>query len=74
MISSTLNAISVRLNLNNGYDYQTGQIKTVSAFLSSLNPNTYDAQKVMNIVGAISTCLTKSIYSVQEIRTSTLTD
>lgn len=74
MVRSTLDAISVRFNLNNGYDSQTGQIKTVSAFLSSLNPDTYDPQKVLNIASAISNCLIKSIYSVQEIKICTLHD
>lgn len=73
-VTTTLTKIAVKMNLNNGTDPQTGDIKTVSVSLGALNPTTYDAQKVMNIVGAISTCLTKSIYSVQEIRTSTLTD
>ena len=73
-VTTTLDKIAVRMNLNNGTDPSTGQIKTVSQNLGTLNPETYDAQKVMNIVEGLVPCLTKSVYSVQEVRTSTLTD
>ncbi|MBQ3395596.1 MAG: hypothetical protein IJG34_03605 [Synergistaceae bacterium] len=73
-VTSTLDKIAVRMNLNNGTDSQTGKVKTVSQNLGSLNPTNYDAQKVMNIVEGIGTCLTKSVVSVQEVRTSTLRD
>ena len=72
-VNTTLDKIAVKMNLNNGTDSQ-GKVKTVSQNLGSLNPTNYDAQKVMNIVEGLVPCLTKSIYSVQEVRTSTLTD
>ena len=72
-VTTTLDKIAVRMNLNNGTDSQ-GNVKTVSQNLGSLNPTNYDAQKVMNIVNGLVPCLTKSVYSVQEVRTSTLTD
>ena len=73
-VTSTLEKIAVRMNLNNGTDAQTGEVKTVSVNLGSLNPTAYNAQKVMNIVEVLAPCLTKSVVSVQEVRTSTLTD
>ena len=72
-VNTTLDKIAVKMNLNNGTDPTTGQIKTVGVNLGSLNPTAYDAQKVMNIVEGLAPCLAKTVYSVQEVRTSTLT-
>ena len=72
-VTVTLDKVAVKMNLNNGTDSQ-GKVKTVSQNLGSLNPTNYDAQKVMNIVEGLVPCLTKSVYSVQEVRNSTLTD
>ena len=73
-VTSTLDKIAVKMNLNNGTDAQTGAVKTVSVNLGSLNPETYDATKVMEIIEDLTPCLSKSVYSIQEVRTSTLTD
>lgn len=70
-VITTLDKIAVKMNLNNGTDSQ-GKVKTVSQNLGSLNPETYDAQKVMNIVEGLMPCFTKAVRSVQEVRTSTL--
>ena len=73
-VTSTLNKIAVKMNLNNGTDPQTGEVNTVSVNLGSLNPETYDSAKAMAVAEAIAPCLTKTLYSVQEVRTSTLTN
>ena len=72
MATSTLNAVSVRLNLNNGYDYQTDSIQTLPVYLGSINPATYDPDKALAIADKIENCLTQSVVSVQEIKTSTI--
>lgn len=72
MVTSIVNDISVRLNLRNGYDPQTGDIKTAPVYLGNINPDTYDPDKVLTIAEYIAPCLTKSLYSVQEIKTSNL--
>lgn len=72
-VTTQLDKIAVKMNLNNGTDAQ-GNVKTIAQNLGSLNPETYDAAKVMAIVEGIIPCLTKSVYSVQEVRTSTLMD
>ena len=72
-VTTTLDKIAVKMNLNNGTD-SSGNVKTVSVNLGSLNPSTYDASKAMAIIAAIAPCLTKTVYSVQEVRTNTLTD
>lgn len=73
-VTATLTKAAVKMNLNNGTDAQTGEVKTVAVSLGSVNPTTYNAQKAMNIVNAIAPCLTKSVYSVHEVKTSTLTE
>ena len=73
-VISHLNSISVKINLNNGYNYQTGEINSVTVYLGSLNPATYDAAKVLAVIDALEACLTKTISSIQEVRTSTLYD
>ena len=72
MVTSTIEAISVRLNLKNGYNSQTGSFNTVPAYLGNLNPHSYDQDNVLAIADALAPCLSKTIYSVQEIKTSTI--
>ena len=69
-VNSTLVSVAIRMDLNNGYDSLTGQIKTVPVYLGSINPNTYDPEKAMYIVSAVSRCLTKTLYRTYEIRTN----
>ena len=72
MVTSTIEAISVRLNLKNGYNSQTGSFNTVPVYLGNLNPNHYDQDKVLAIADALAPCLSKTLYSVSEIKSSTL--
>lgn len=73
-VVATLNKVAVKMNLNNGTDPQTGEVRTVAVNLGSLNPQTYDSAKAMAVAEAIAPCLTKSLYSVQEVRTNALTN
>lgn len=72
MATSTLDAVAVRLNLNNGYNYQTNSVLTLPVYLGNINPATYDPDKALAIADKIENCLTRSIVSVQEIKTSTI--
>lgn len=72
-VTTQLDKIAVKMNLNNGRD-SAGNVKTVALNLGSLNPTNYDAAKAMTVTEALSGCLSKSLYSVQEVRTSTLID
>lgn len=67
---------SIQVKLNNGTT-ESGKVATVNAGFPTLNTtdtSTYDAQKVMNIVEALATCLTKSVYAVQHTQVSNLSD
>lgn len=72
-ITTQLDKIAVKMNLNNGRD-SAGNVKTVALNLGSLNPTNYDAAKVMSVVNGLTPCLSKGVHSVQEVRTSTLID
>lgn len=75
-VTETVTKNSIQVKLNNGTDPSTGQVRTVSGGFPtlSLEPNDYDAQKVMNVIEALSPCLTKTVYSVQHTQLSDLTD
>ena len=75
-VTETVNKNSIQVKLNNGTDPSTGQVRTVSGSFPtlSLEPNDYDAQKVMNIVEAMVPVLTKSVYAVQHTQISLLSD
>ena len=70
-VVSTLEKIAVKMLLNNGQDEQ-GNTKTVSVNLGSLNPTAYDASKALAVVAGIIPCLSRTLSSIQEVRTSTL--
>ena len=69
-VSTTLASVSVRMDLYNGYNAQTGEVKTVPVYLGPINPNTYDPEKALNIASAVSQCLTKTLYRTYEVRTN----
>jgi len=66
-----LDKVSVTLKLNNGT--KDGKVQTVSVSLGSLNTDRYDDQKAMNIKELLEPVLSKSVYTTQETKTSTLT-
>ncbi|MBQ3402265.1 MAG: hypothetical protein IJG65_02675 [Synergistaceae bacterium] len=71
-MATTLTKISARVNLNNGTD-SSGNVKTVSLGLGTMSLTGYDAGKVYAISQLLAPCLTKTVYSVEEVRTSTIT-
>ena len=75
-VNETVTNNSVRMQLNIGVDAQTGVIRTSNVSLGTLstNPSDYNSQKAMNIVNALAPCLTKAVYRVQRLATSTLED
>lgn len=76
-VTETLEKNAVTMKLNIGLDAQ-GNVKTANVGLGTLdivNPaTTWDAQKAMNIVEALSACLTKPVYSVIRTATSVMVD
>lgn len=60
----------VRMLLNNGSDPTTGEIRTVSVNLGTLDTNEYDANKALAVASAVSQCLTKTLYRTQEVATA----
>ncbi len=63
----------VRMLLNNGSDPTTGEIRTVSVSIGTLDTPYYDPDKALAVASAISQCLTKTLYRTQEVQTSYLT-
>lgn len=72
-ITTRLDKVAIKMLLNNGTSAD-GTVKTVSVGLGTLNKDAYDAEKAIAIVDAIEPCLTKTVYSVQEVKTSSLLD
>ena len=72
MATSTIDAISARFNLRDSYNSMTGDFNTVPLYLGQLNPNSYDQDKLLAIADALAPCLSKTLYSVSEIKSSTL--
>ena len=72
MVTVRNDNIYVYINLNNGFD-SSGNRRTIPiGFGGVLDSNTYDVQKVMNIVDALSPLFSKSVSSVNEVRVNTL--
>ena len=72
-VTSTTKKVAVSLKLNNGTT-TTGAIKTVSVNLGSLNKAAFDAQKAINIVNVLGTCLERSVYSITKTEVSELSE
>ena len=70
-ITSNIKKVVITMKLENG-NTSTGAIKTVGVALGSLNKDTYDAQKVMNIIGLLAPMFAKSLYTTQKTETSEL--
>ena len=74
MAQSTLEKVAVRMNLTKSTDPQTGEVRTVGVNLGSINPAAYDADKALAVTKKVKNCLTKALYSVTEVRTSTISE
>jgi len=68
---------TARMKLNNGISPTTGQVLTVNQSMPTLstsyNSSTDDA-KLMAVINALASCLTKSIYSVEFVTTQLLVE
>ena len=73
MATATLKKVSVNVKLDNGTD-AAGNVKTVGVSLGTLSTSGFDANKVMAIVPLLEPCLTKSVYSVEKVEVSTLSN
>lgn len=74
MATSTLEKIAVRMNLVNSTDPTTGEVKTVAVSLGSLSATNYNADKALAVASKIKNILTKTLYSVSEVRTSDISE
>ncbi len=70
-VVSDLTKVSVVTKLNNGTG-EDGKVKTLSLNLGSLDVDTYEDQKAMNIVNLLRPCLAKEVYEVQKVEVSIL--
>lgn len=71
--TATLEKSAISLKLDDGTT-TSGGVKTVSQQLAGVNKDTIDNQKVYNIVVLLSPCLSKNIYQIQRIDTSSIAD
>ena len=69
---ATTTKISVSLKLNNGLDPESGVQRTASLSLGSLNKATFNADKVMALVGVLMSCLNKEVLSIMKTEVSSL--
>lgn len=72
MATSTLKKVSVSVRLDNGTDAD-GNTITVGLGLGSINKDTFNADKVLAIVGVLEPCLNKTVDSVEKTEVSTIT-
>ena len=69
--TSTLKKVQVKAQLNNGTD-SSGNVKTVAVTFPQINVSSYDASKALNIANALEPCLDKTVYTVEDVKTSEL--
>lgn len=76
-VSANVNKVAVSLLLNNGVDAD-GNVVTVTSSMPALNVTSYvsdiasSRQKVMNVITAMETVLSKEVYNIREVQTSYL--
>lgn len=69
-VVSTVSSNAVSVRLNNGTSQ--GKVQTVGVSLGRLSTQSFDAEKVMNIVSVMGNCLSKEIYSVEHTQKARL--
>lgn len=67
----TLKKIAVNVKLNNGTDSE-GNVKLVSVSLGNLSEENYDADEALGVVTALAPCLSKTVSSLEEVKTATI--
>lgn len=68
----TLKKVTATAMLENGTD-DAGNMKYVSLSFGGLSKDKWDSDKLMNIKDALAPCLSKTIGSVQNTKTSEMT-
>ena len=72
MANTLLKKVSVNIKLDNGTDAD-GKQRTVSVFLGNFSKDNFNADKALAIINALEPCLSKTVYSVDMVQTSTIT-
>ncbi len=67
--TATTTKIAVNLKLNNGTS-STGAVKTLNVSLGTINKDSLDLDKVLALSDLVETCLTKSVYVVEKVEYS----
>ena len=69
-VSSTLEKVTVNVQLNNGE--VDGKVKTINTSLPKLSVDRYDDQKAVNIVNLYRSVASKPVFAVKKVETSSL--
>lgn len=69
-VTATDKKKTVTLLLNNGV--QDGKVQTVNCGLGTLSTTGYDRDKAMAVMLLLTACLSKTVYEIDEVTTSTL--
>lgn len=72
-MARTVSSVKVSCKLNNGTS-ASGAIKTVSVGIGTLSVSGYDQSKAYAVALALSYCLNKTLVSVYELQSATLTN
>lgn len=72
MALESLRLVKVNVKLNDGTDSQ-GRDKYATVALPNLSEEDYDADECLAIITAMAPCLSKTISSVEQVKTATLT-
>ena len=72
-VTTECKKISVAMKLNVGIT-TSGEVKTESLNLGKLNKTAFDAEKVLNIVNALSPCFDQMLYTVEKTEVSRLSE
>lgn len=72
-VSGTIEKVQGKMLLVKSTDPQTGVVTTVTVSLPTLS-TTATAQQIYNMARLARNCLTKTLYSVQQVVTSTIED
>lgn len=70
--TETISGAKGNILLNNGTTV-TGNIRTITQSVGTLNPSAWDADKVANIVTAWFPLFSKAVYKVQGVKTYDIT-
>lgn len=71
MATETVKSVRVNVKLENGTDNE-GNTVYVDLPLGNINKNTFNANRVISIVSVLEPCITRNIFSVEKITTSTI--